>query len=115
LFFAIIAVEMIGDRERLRACAEYKKVMQQMPASDDADREYQEGYDRVMSFAAYARARGWRLSDRQLVHEILQRERAAMIREKSSLPLLGGNLHSAAFNRGQADALREILREQRKS
>lgn len=88
--------------------------MQQMPVFEDADREYQDGFDRVMSFAAYARARGWRLSDRQLVHEIMQRERAAMIREKSSLPLVGRNLHSAAFNRGQADALREILREQRK-
>jgi hypothetical protein len=89
--------------------------MQQMPTTEDADRDYQEGYSRVMSFAAYANSRGWRLSDRQLVHEILQRERAAMIREKSSLPVVGLGIHSAAYNRGQADALRAILREQCKS
>lgn len=68
-----------------------------------------------MSFAAYANARGWRLSERQLVHEIFQRERAAMIREKSSLPIVGARVHSAAYNRGQADALRAILREQMKA
>ncbi len=88
--------------------------MQQMPVTGDAEREYQEGYSRVMSFAAYARVRGWRLSDRQLVHEIFQHERAAMIREKSSLPVVGLGIHSAAYNRGQADALRELLREQRR-
>jgi hypothetical protein len=86
--------------------------MQQIPITEDADREYQDGYSRIMSFAAYARSRGWRLSDRQLVHEIMQRERAAMIREKSSLPVIGRGIHSAAYNRGQADALRAILREQ---
>ncbi len=42
-----------------------------------------------------------------------QRERAAQIREKSSLPILGPGVRSAAYNRGQADALREILWEQR--
>jgi hypothetical protein len=88
--------------------------MQQMPTTEDADREYQEGYSRVMSFAAYARTRGWKLSDRQLVHEIFQRERAAMIRERSSLPVIGRGIHSAAYNRGQADALRALLKEQRK-
>lgn len=87
--------------------------MQQMPSLEDADREYQEGFRRVMSFAAYAQSRGWRLSDRQLVHEILQRERAALIREKSSLPVVGIGLRSAAYNRGQAAALRSLLREQR--
>lgn len=88
--------------------------MTEMPTSEDADREYQDGYKRIMSFAAYARARGWKLSDRQITHEILQRERAAMIRERSSLPVIGRSNFSAAFNRGQADALRAILREQRK-
>jgi len=86
--------------------------MQQMPSLEDADKEYQEGFRRVMSFAAYAQSRGWRLSERQLVHEIYQRERAASIRERSSLPVVGAGLRSAAFNRGQADALRNLLREQ---
>ncbi|HEV2583536.1 MAG TPA: hypothetical protein VGT44_21930 [Ktedonobacteraceae bacterium] len=89
--------------------------MQQIPATNDADREYQDGYSRIMSFAAYAQSRGWRLSDRQLVHEIMQRERAAMIRDKSSLPIVGRGIHSAAYNRGQADALRSLLREQRQT
>ncbi len=87
--------------------------MQQMPTTEDADREYQDGYSRVMSFAAYAHSRGWQLSDRQLVHEIFHRERAALIREKSSLPVVGSGIHSAAYNRGQADALRALLKEQR--
>ncbi len=52
------------------------------------------------------------MSERQLVHEILQRERAAQIREKSKLPIIGQEVRSAAWNRGQADALRDILREQ---
>ena len=88
--------------------------MQERPESEEADRDYQDGYSRIMSFAAYAKARGWKLSDRQLTHEILQRERAALIRERSSLPVIGRSNYSAAFNRGQADALRAVLREQRK-
>jgi hypothetical protein len=75
--------------------------------------DYQAGYTRIMLYAEQARAKGWRLTDRQLVHEISQRERAAQIREKSSLPILGQGGRSAAWNRGQADALRELLREQR--
>jgi len=88
--------------------------MQDTPARDDdeTEREYDEGYSRVMAFATYANSRGWRLSDRQLVHEITQRERAAHIREKSSLPLVGVGIRSAAYNRGQADALRAILKRQ---
>jgi hypothetical protein len=66
-----------------------------------------------MWFAEQARRRGWRMSDRQLVHEIRHRERAALIRERSSLPVIGPEVRSAAWNRGQADALREILRLQR--
>lgn len=88
--------------------------MQQIPTTEDADREYEEGYSRILSFAAYAQSRGWRLSDRQLVHEIFQRERAAMIREKSSLPMIGLRAHTAAYNRGQADGLRAILRQQQR-
>ena len=87
--------------------------MQQLPIKEETERDYQAGYNRVMQFANYARKQGWRLSDRQLVHEIVQHERAAQIREKSSLPLLGPGVRSAAYNRGQADALREILWEQR--
>lgn len=85
---------------------------QPMPAREKADREYQEGYNRVMWFAQRARRQGWRLSDRQLVHEIYQRERAARIREQSSLPIFGSGVHSASWNRGQAAALRRLLREQ---
>jgi hypothetical protein len=87
--------------------------MQHIPDQDnETERQYDEGYSRVMAFATYANSRGWRLSDRQLVHEITQRERAAHIREKSSLPLVGAGTHSAAYNRGQADALRAILKRQ---
>ncbi len=87
--------------------------MQQMPTTEETERDYQAGYERVMRFAEYANAQGWRLSDRQLVHEIIQRERAALIREKSSLPMVGLGIRSAAYNRGQADALRAILQRQR--
>src|ERR1700693_3961993 len=90
-----------------------KSAMQHMPAQEETEREYDQGYSRIMTFAEYARARGWRLSERQLVHEITQRERAARIREKSSLPLVGIGNRSAAYNRGQADALRAILKRQR--
>jgi hypothetical protein len=86
--------------------------MQQLPAKENTDRDYMAGYNRVMQFAEYALSRGWRLSDRQLVHEIVQHERAAQIREKSSLPIVGPGTRSAAYNRGQADALRTILRRQ---
>jgi hypothetical protein len=84
-----------------------------MAIQEDTDLEYQAGYTQIMRFAEHARVRGWRLSDRQLVHEIIHRERAARIREKSSLPVVGPGVRSAAWNHGQADALRTILREQR--
>jgi len=86
--------------------------MQDTPIQNDTERDYSAGYVRVMLFAEQARLRGWRLSDRQLVREILQRERAAQIREKSSLPIIGPGVRSAAWNRGEAAALRAILREQ---
>src|SRR5579885_407508 len=59
-----------------------KDMSQSMPAREETDREYQDGYNRVMWFAQRARRQGWHLSDRQLVHEIYQRERAARIREQ---------------------------------
>ena len=77
------------------------------------ERDYHAGYARVMWYAGRAQRHGWHMSERQLVHEILQRERAAQIREKSNLPIVGQEVRSAAWNRGQADALRDILREQR--
>lgn len=86
-----------------------------MPAHEETDREYQEGYDRVIRFAQRAHKQGWHLSDRQLVHEIYQRERAARIREQSSLPVFGPGVRSAAWNRGQAAALRFLLKEQQES
>ncbi|HEY4386924.1 MAG TPA: hypothetical protein VGN34_20910 [Ktedonobacteraceae bacterium] len=89
-------------------------MMQETPLQDTSEeRDYQAGFARVMRFAEQARRRGWRLTDRQLVHEIMQRERAATIRDKSSLPIVGTETHSAAWNRGQADALRTLLRIQR--
>ena len=86
--------------------------MQDTPTQNDMERDYDAGYARVMWYASQARQRGWHMSERQLVHEILQRERAAKIREKSKLPIIGQEVRSAAWNRGQADALRDILREQ---
>lgn len=83
-----------------------------MPAREEANQEYQEGYNRVMWFAQRARKQGWHLSDRQLVHEIYQRERAARIREQSTLPVFGASVRSASWNRGQAAALRALLRDQ---
>src|SRR5450755_3108009 len=89
-------------------------VMQDTPLQNNIEeRDYQAGFERVMRFAEHARLRGWHLTDRQLVHEIIQRERAAHIREQSSLPIVGSEVHSAAWNRGQADALRRLLREQK--
>ncbi len=88
--------------------------MQDTPMRNEiAEQDYQAGFERVMWFAKQAERRGWSLSDRQLVHEIIQRERAAQIRERSSLPMLGSDIHSAAWNRGQAAALRAILQVQR--
>ena len=87
--------------------------MQQLPAKGEIEQEYLEGYNHVMKFAEYAHSKGWRLSDRQLVHEIVQQERAAQIIEKSSLPIVGSGTRSAAYNRGKADALRDILQKQR--
>jgi hypothetical protein len=87
--------------------------MQDTPMRNDTEeRDYRAGYARVMRYAEQARLQGWKMSDRQLVHEIVQRERAARIREKSSLPIVGTEVHSAAWNRGQADALRSLLRTQ---
>lgn len=90
--------------------------MQDTPIQNTTEeRDYHAGFALVMRFADHARLRGWHLTDRQLVHEIIQRERAAFIRDKSSLPVIGSEVHSAAWNRGQADALRALLREQRVS
>ena len=87
--------------------------MHNIPMRDDAtEQDYQSGFARIMWYAEQAKLRGWRLSDRQLVHEIMQRERAARIREKSSLPVLESAVDSVAWNHGQADALRELLRIQ---
>ncbi|WP_211326146.1 hypothetical protein [Thermosporothrix hazakensis] len=77
------------------------------------EKDYRAGFSRVMWFAEQAKRQGWKLSDRQLVHEIMQRERAARIRDKSTLPIVGRDVRSAAWNRGQADALRALLRAQR--
>ncbi len=78
-----------------------------------AEDDYQAGFASVMSFHEYAKQRGWKLSDRQLLHEIIQRERAALISQRSSLPIVGQNIRSAAWNLGQANALRALLRTQR--
>lgn len=87
--------------------------MQHISAHEEMERDYQAGYAQVMWFAERAHARGWRLSDRQLVHEIMQAERAASIREQSSLPMIGTEVRSAAWHHGKAEALRMLLREQR--
>lgn len=88
--------------------------MQDTPAQNDTNApDYQAGFARIMHFHEYARRRGWRISERQLVHEIIHRERAAHIRAKSSLPIIGQEVRSADWNRGQADALRNLLRNQR--
>ena len=100
----------------MKLCENYTEYFCQSEMSmsiQETELEYQAGYTRVMRFAEQARARGLRLSDRQLGHEIIQRERAAQIREKSSLPVVGPGVRSAAWNRGQADAMRTLLREQR--
>ena len=87
--------------------------MKDTPTQSDTERDYAAGYARIMWYAQQARQRGWRMSERQLVHEVMHRERAAQIREKSKLPIIGPDVKSAAWHRGQADALRELLREQR--
>ena len=87
--------------------------MQDTPLQNTLEeRDYRAGFERVLRFAEHARLQGWRLTERQLVHEIIQRERAAYIREKSSLPVFGPDIHSAAYNRGQADAMRRLLKAQ---
>jgi hypothetical protein len=87
--------------------------MQNTPMRNySAEQDYDAGFRRIMWLADQARLHGWRLSERQLIHEIMQRERAAHIREKSSLPMVGSEVHSAAWNYGQAAALRALLRSQ---
>ena len=86
--------------------------MNNTPLYNDSVFDYRTGYSQVMWYAEQARLHGWFMTERQLVHEIMQRERAAEIREQSSLPIVGPNVRSAAWNRGQADALRIILRLQ---
>lgn len=87
--------------------------MQDAPLRNTTDeRDYHAGYALVMHFAELAQMRGWTFSERQLIHEIVQRERAAQISEKSSLPILDAPVRSVAWNRGQADALRTLLRQQ---
>lgn len=87
--------------------------MQDTPLQNSTDeQDYQAGFARVMHYAEHASLRGWRISDRQLVHEIIQSERAAQIRERSSLPIFG-ETRSAAWNHGRADALRRLLRNQK--
>jgi hypothetical protein len=81
--------------------------------NDRAEEDYQAGFASVMRFHKYAEQRGWKLSDRQLIHEIIQRERAALIAQRSSLPIVGQHVRSAAWNLGQANALRTLLRAQR--
>ncbi len=88
--------------------------MQEIPLHRDIERDYEKGYQRIMRYAEYARLQGWQMSDRQFVLEILHHERAATISEKSSLPIIGSEVHSPSWYRGQADALRHLLREQRK-
>ena len=87
--------------------------MQDTPTQNDSERDYHAGYARAMWYAEQARRHGWSMSERQLIREILHRERAAQIRDKSRLPIVGPEVRSAAWHRGQADALRDILREQR--
>ncbi|GER85893.1 hypothetical protein KDW_00550 [Dictyobacter vulcani] len=90
--------------------------MQNTPMRNEStDQDYKSGFMRVMWLSEQAKLHGWRLNERQLIHEIVQRERAAHIREKSSLPIIGSEVRSAAWNRGQADALRTLLRTQRES
>ncbi|GLV56242.1 hypothetical protein KDH_30840 [Dictyobacter sp. S3.2.2.5] len=90
--------------------------MQNTPMRNDpAEQDYTAGFERIMWLSEQAKLHGWRLSDRQLFHEIIQRERAARISEKSSLPIIGSEVRSAAWNRGQADALRSLLRAQREN
>jgi hypothetical protein len=87
--------------------------MSDIPIRDEtSERDYETGFARVLWFDKQAKIRGWQLSERQLIREIIQRERAAQIREKSSLPMVGVEIRSAAWNRGQADALRYLLRSQ---
>lgn len=88
--------------------------MREIPVRRDVEHDYEKGYQYIMRYAEYARLRGWQLSDRQLVLEILHHERTAAIREKSSLPIINSNMYPPDWYRGQADALRHLLREQRK-
>ncbi len=70
--------------------------MQDIPTQRELEYDYQAGYARVMWYAQQARRRGWHISERQLVHEIMQLERAAQIREKSKLPVIGPEVRPAA-------------------
>lgn len=89
--------------------------MQRSMDSATAQRDYDLGYAAVMRFASESQRRGWQPTDRQLVKEIAQRERAAEIRRRSSLPIADPQQRSVAWYQGQADALRVLLRERREA
>jgi hypothetical protein len=80
-----------------------------------AQQDYDRGYAAVMRFASETRRRGWHFTDRQLVREIVQRERAAELQQRSSLPIVNAPPRSAAWYRGQAAALRALLRQRGES
>ena len=90
-----------------------KEKSKNTPDESADNQDYHAGFTRIMQFAERANSQGWHFTDRQLVHEIIQRERAARIRELSSLPIVTPAARSPEWNRGQADALRALLKVQR--
>jgi hypothetical protein len=79
---------------------------------DRNDPAYQAGYDDMMLLHEEAQRRGWRVPpERFLVREIVRLEHSAAAAPRSNLlPVLSHSAYPAAWYRGRADAIRDILR-----
>jgi hypothetical protein len=81
-------------------------------AAGDGDGDaaaYRDGYGRMMREAAWARSRGWKPTERQIVLALMRTMKMyAVVRGGKSV---GGQ--RPEWLHGRADALRELLREAR--
>ncbi len=86
--------------------------MDEMLCQETAD--YRAGFAALLRLHAEAQRRGWRVTERFLVREIRQLEHSAHAPTSGRpLPVLDRPLYAPDWYRGRADALRQIVREQR--
>lgn len=86
-----------------------------MEAIDPKDPAYLAGHADMMRLHAEARRRGWRVPARRMVLEIQWLEHSAAAPVGQPLPMLNRPLMPPAWYKGRADAIREILRQERET